>query len=120
MLITMSPDFFARHLLAFGIDVVAASRFPALPFSHALDPAGILEPADKVRLAEEQRIAHGLTTRDCVAYGDSMSDLPLFRVLENTVAVNADESLEQAAAVTYRGGDLREAYAMARELLDRR
>lgn len=119
MLITMSPDFFAEHLLEFGIDVVAASRFPALPFAQEVDPTGILEPADKVRLAEQERIAHGLKLSDCVAYGDSMSDLPLFGVLENTVAVNADERLEQVAAVTYRGDNLRDAYELARELLAR-
>jgi phosphoserine phosphatase len=120
MLITMSPDFFAEHLLAFGVDVVAASRFPALPFARPIDPAGILEPADKVRLAEQERIAHGLTPNDCVAYGDSMSDLPLFGLLENTVAVNADEDLERVAAIAYRGDSLLDAYALARKLLARR
>jgi phosphoserine phosphatase len=120
MLITMSPDFFAEHLLALGVDVVAASRFPALPFAQPIDPAGILEPADKVRLAEEERTAHGLLPNDCVAYGDSMSDLPLFGLLENTVAVNADEDLERVAAIAYRGDNLLEPYALARELLARR
>jgi phosphoserine phosphatase len=119
MLITMSPNFFAEHLLDFGIDVVAASQFPGLPFAEPIDPTGILEPADKVRLAEAERVAHGLMPHQCVAYGDSMSDLPLFGVLENTVAVNADEGLEQVAAVAYRGESLLEAYAIARELLDR-
>ena len=116
MLITMSPDFFAEHLLEFGIDVVAASRFPSLPFAHALDPAGILQPSDKVRLAEEERIARGLMSSDCVANGDSDVDFISFGVLENTVAVNADESLERVAAVAYRGENLLEAYELAREL----
>jgi phosphoserine phosphatase len=120
MLITMSPNFFADHLGARGIDVVRASRFPPLPFAGPVDPAGILNPADKVRLAEEERTAHGLPRRACVAYGDSMSDLPLFAVLENTVAVNADSELERAARVAYRGEDLREAYAHGRALLDAR
>jgi len=120
MLITMSPNFFADHLGARGIDVVRASRWPPLPFASSVDPAGILNPADKVRLAEEERAAHGLSRSACVAYGDSMSDLPLFGVLENTVAVNADPELERAARVAYRGGDLREAYAHGRALLDGR
>jgi phosphoserine phosphatase len=119
MLITMSPNFFAEHLAVRGIDVVRASRWPPLPFAAPIDPAGILAPADKVRLAEEERTARGLPRRACVAYGDSMSDIPLFAVLENTVAVNADPALEQAARVAYRGEDLREAYARGRELLDR-
>ena len=47
-----------------------------------------------------------------------MSDVPLFAVLQNTVAVNADAALERAARVVYRGEDLREAYAHGRALLD--
>ena len=117
MLITMSPNFFAEHLGERGIDVVRASRFPPLPFAAPVDPAGILNPADKVRLTEAERAAHGLPRRACVAYGDSMSDLPLFAVLENTVAVNADAALERAARVVYRGDDLREAYEHGRGLL---
>jgi phosphoserine phosphatase len=117
MLVTMSPDFFANHLGDRGIDVVYASRFPPLPFVAPIDPTGILNPADKVRLAEAERAAHGLPRSACVAYGDSMSDIPLFNVLENTVAVNADAALEGAARVAYRGEDLREAYAHGRALL---
>jgi phosphoserine phosphatase len=118
MLITMSPNFFADHLAARGIDVVRASRWPPLPFAGSIDPAGILSPVDKVRLAEEERTTHGLPRSACVAYGDSMSDLPLFAILENTVAVNADSELERAARVAYRGEDLREAYAHGRALLN--
>jgi phosphoserine phosphatase len=66
---------------------------------ESIDPAGILEPVDKGRLAEPERIARGPSPADCVAYGDSMSDLPPFRTLQNTVAVNADESLERVAVV---------------------
>ena len=119
MLITLSPHFFAEHLRNFGVDTIAASRFPPLPFAEPIDPAGILEPADKVRLAEAERHALGLSPQRCVAYGDSMSDLPLFRVLEKTVAVNADPALEAIAAVTYRGESLLDAYASARDLLER-
>jgi phosphoserine phosphatase len=67
----------------------------------AIDPAGILSPADKVHLTEAERAAHGLPRHACVAYGDSMSDLPLFAVLQSTVAVNADAALERAARVAY-------------------
>jgi phosphoserine phosphatase len=117
VVITMSPDFFARHLLEFGFDDVAASRFPALPFSEPLDPAGILTPVDKVRIVTELCERHGLPRARCVAYGDSMSDAPLFRELAHTVAVNADHHLAELAAVSYRGGDLAEAYALGRGLL---
>jgi phosphoserine phosphatase len=116
----MSPDFFAEHLYGLGIDVVAASRFPPLPFAAPIDPAGILEPTDKVRLTERELASRGLAVQDCVAYGDSMSDVPLFSMLDNTVAVNADEALERIAAVAYRGDSLMDAYALGRHLLGRR
>ncbi|MCD2191104.1 HAD family hydrolase [Actinomycetospora soli] len=118
MLITMSPDFFARHLHDYGIEVVHGSLFPPLPFTAPIDPEAILTPADKVRLTEAERTARGLSPLACVAYGDSMSDEPLFAHLPNTVAVNADPTIEALARVAYRGEDLREAYAHGRDLLD--
>jgi phosphoserine phosphatase len=117
VVITMSPDFFARHLLELGFDDVVASRFPALPFREPLDPARILTPDDKVRIVDELRAGHGVVPSRCVAYGDSMSDAPLFRRLTKTVAVNADHHLAELAAVSYRGGDLAGAYALGRALL---
>lgn len=117
VVITMSPDFFARLLLTAGFDEVAASRFPSLPFREPLDPAGILTPADKVRIVDELRERHRLARAECVAYGDSMSDAPLFRHLSKTVAVNADHHLADLAAVSYRGDSLADAYALGRTLL---
>lgn len=119
VVITMSPDFFAWHLLEFGFDEVAASRFPALPLREPLDPAGILTPVDKIRIVDEIRGRLSLPRSRCVAYGDSMSDAPLFRQLTNTVAVNGDHHLAELAALSYRGGDLAGAYALGRELLAR-
>jgi phosphoserine phosphatase len=115
--ITMSPDFFARHLLDLGFDDVAASRFPALPFREPLDPGGILAPADKIRIVDELSARHSLPRSRCVAYGDSMSDAPLFRQLTKTVAVNADHHLAGLATTSYRGTDLTGAYALGRDLL---
>ena len=112
--ITMSPDFFAAHLTTWGFDTVTASRFPAPPFAAPVDPTAILTPLDKVRVVEELRLTYGIDRSRCVAYGDSMSDAPLFRHLDATVAVNADEHLAGLAAVSYRGDDLTEAYALGR------
>lgn len=118
VLITLSPDFFARHLHTLGVDVVHGSTFPPLPFTAPIDPSAILTPADKVRITEVERTARGLPTSACVAYGDSRSDEPLFAHLTHTVAVNADPAVEALARVAYRGGDLRVPYAHARRLLD--
>ncbi|WP_043619132.1 haloacid dehalogenase-like hydrolase [Nonomuraea candida] len=119
VVITMSPDFFARHLLELGFDDVVASRFPPPPFLEPLDPANILTPRDKVRIVQDMCERYGLSPVQCVAYGDSMSDAPLFRRLTRTVAVNADHHLADLAALSYRGDNLAEAYALGRALLTR-
>jgi phosphoserine phosphatase len=114
--ITLSPDFFASLLLDVGFDEVVASRFPPLPFAVPVDRAGILGPNDKIDIAERLRVRHGISRSRCVAYGDSMSDAPLFRHLDATVAVNADHHLAGLAAASYRGDDLTGAYALGRAL----
>lgn len=115
--ITLSPDFFASYLLDAGFDDVVASRFPPLPFAAPVDPTAVLSPSDKVTIVERFRARYGVPKSRCVAYGDSMSDAPLFRHLDATVAVNADHHLEGLAAASYRGDDLTEAYALGRALL---
>jgi phosphoserine phosphatase len=114
LLITMSPDFFARLLLAWGVDEVHASGFPALPFRTQPDPALILTPRDKVRIVDDALARLGLGHDRCIAYGDSMSDAPLFQIVPTTVAVNGDSHISAMAAVGYEGGNLAEAYQRAR------
>jgi len=118
VVITMSPDFFARGLLAHGLREVVASRFPALPLREAADPSGILVPEDKVTAVDRILASLSLSRRDCVAYGDSGSDIPLFRTLPHTVAVNATPPLRALAAEHYDGDDLRVPYEGARRLLE--
>jgi phosphoserine phosphatase len=117
--ITMSPDFFAGRLTTWGFDTVVASAFPALPFVDVIDPARILTPEHKVLVVDDLLQRHALPRSRCVAYGDSMSDAPLFRSLEATVAVNADQHLAGLAASEYQGDDLFEAYRLGRAYLDR-
>jgi phosphoserine phosphatase len=118
--ITLSPDFFAQLLLDEGVDEVVASKFPVPPFASPVDPAGILTPGDKVRIVDSLLARHGVPRSRCVAYGDSLSDAPLFAFLgANTVAVNADRHLADLAAAAYVGDDLLGAYALGRGLIDR-
>jgi phosphoserine phosphatase len=114
LVVTMSPDFFATRLRGLGVDEVIASRFPPLPFRREPDPAGILSPADKIAAMDRARTRRGLSREQCVAYGDSRSDGPLFEALSLTVAINADDYLRGRALLQYEGVDLREAYRMAR------
>jgi len=118
LVITMSPDFFARELLALGADAVHGSRFPVPPYAGvAFDPSGILTPDDKPALVSAALDAAGIPAERCVAFGDSMSDAPLFRALRHTVAVNADDHLRDLAAARYAGTDLWAAYELGRALL---
>jgi phosphoserine phosphatase len=114
VVVTMSPDFFASRLTALGADEVVASGFPPLPFRVAPDPARILTPADKIAVADRVRLATGLDRDSCVAYGDSGSDIPLFRELRHTMAINASDALRSLARYHYDGDDLRVAYQIAR------
>jgi phosphoserine phosphatase len=120
VVVTLSPDFFAAKLVSFGADEVVASHFPALPFTGAtgFERAAILAPADKVTAVDRIRTRLGYTRFQCIAYGDSSSDIPLFSKLDHTVAVNADRRLRSLARHRYDGEDLREAYQMARSALE--
>jgi phosphoserine phosphatase len=61
---------------------------------------------------------YGLGRADCVAYGDSASDLLLFDALPNTVAVNASPRIAGLAQKQYVGQDLWEAYQLGRSLIE--
>jgi phosphoserine phosphatase len=114
--ISLSPDFFVRRLLRWGLGSVHAAGVEA---GVRPDPALVVTPESKVEIAEALMGEHRLGETDCVAYGDSSSDIPLFRRLPLTVSVNGTESLRRVAAVAYQGSDLREAYAAGRSLLSR-
>ncbi|MET7901520.1 HAD-IB family phosphatase [Streptomyces sp. NPDC005336] len=111
--ISLSPGFFVERLLEWGADATHGSAWPSVPFREPVNPAGILTPAAKVRIADELCAKFGLTRADCVAYGDSMSDAELFTVVPFSVAVNADHHVSEIASCAYTGRDLREAYELA-------
>jgi HAD superfamily phosphoserine phosphatase-like hydrolase len=115
VVITLSPQFFADKLRRLGLHEAYGAE--VLAGGEAI-PERVLTPESKVHIATEVLERLGLGSDDTVAYGDSSSDVPLFEILDNTVAVNASESLAESAAVTYRGTDLREAYALGRRLLE--
>jgi phosphoserine phosphatase len=113
--VTQSPQFFADRLLAWGVGTVRG----ALVYGGVSpDPQGVITPERKVPIAIELMKLHGVTSDDCVAYGDSSSDIPLFRLLPRTVAVNGVPSLREIAAAAYEGNDLWGAYILGRLLLD--
>ena len=113
--ITLSPQFFADRLLAWG---VGSAHGAGVQAGVMPDPERVMTPAMKLTVAEGLMERYGVGDEDCVAYGDSSSDEPLFARLPNTVSVNGSESLRAAAARSYEGSDLRGAYRVGRELLD--
>lgn len=114
--ISLSPDFFVGRLLNWGADAAHGSRWPAVPFTQPLDPAGILDPSAKVRIADELCRQFGLDRAQCIAYGDSLSDAPLFATVPVSVAINADHHVRDLASHSYQGRDLRSAYELVADL----
>ncbi|MFI6878325.1 HAD family hydrolase [Streptomyces sp. NPDC050400] len=112
--VSLSPSFFVERLTAWGAHAAYGSRFPAVPFAEPVDPAGVLSAAAKVKIADRLCEEFGVAREDCVAYGDSLSDVELFGVVPISVAVNADRHVAGLATHSYVGRDLREAYELVR------
>lgn len=115
MVVSLSPQFFVDRLLAWGVRTAYGAEVRAgLP----VEPARVLTPDSKVRLVRDVMDTQHVRPQDCVAYGDSSSDMPLFQMLPKTVSVNGTASLRALAAAHYEGSDLRGAYTIGRGLLD--
>jgi phosphoserine phosphatase len=116
IVISQSPLFFVRRLQGWGAGAAYGAR---------VEPGGrcredqLMTIQDKVDITSAVLDDLGLTVDDCVAYGDSTSDVLLFGWLSHSVAVNAKPVVREIAGALYDGPDLREAYAMGRALLDR-
>ncbi|MGW7275583.1 HAD family hydrolase [Streptomyces sp. NPDC054864] len=112
--ISLSPSFFVERLLGWGAHAAHGSRFPSVPFTEPVNPTGILNAAAKVKIADRLCEEFGVGRSDCIAYGDSLSDLELFGAVPVSVAVNADQRLVGLATHSYVGRDLRKAYELVR------
>ncbi|WP_432056520.1 HAD family hydrolase [Streptomyces sp. bgisy022] len=112
--ISLSPSFFVERLRDWGAHAAHGSVFPAVPFTEPVDPTGVLSAAAKVRIADRLCAEFGVTRADCVAYGDSHSDLDLFGAVPVSVAVNADHHVDGLATHCYSGRDLSEVYELVR------
>lgn len=113
--ISLSPSFFVERLLGWGAHAAHGSIFPAVPFTEPVNPTGILNAAAKVKIANRLCEEFGVGRSDCIAYGDSLSDVELFGAVPVSVAVNADQRLVGLATHSYVGRDLRKAYELVRD-----
>ncbi|MFD9302716.1 HAD family hydrolase [Streptomyces sp. NPDC060048] len=111
--VSLSPSFFVELLLEWGAHAAHGSVFPEVPFTRPVELAGILTPEGKVTIADQLCERFGVSRADCVAYGDSSTDVALFDVVPLSVAVNARPYLAERATHVYEGRDLREAYQLA-------
>jgi phosphoserine phosphatase len=116
IVISQSPAFFVRGLELWG---ASESYGSTVEVGEPLLMAATLMPMVKVSITGSSLAARNLSPNACVVYGDSSSDLELFRNFPNSVAVNATPALASLAATRYVGTDIREAYALGRELLAR-
>lgn len=114
IVISQSPTFFVRGLERWGAHETYGS---AVEIGQPVTDTATLVPEAKVEITEEALARFNLTPQQCVAYGDSTSDIRLFEWLPYTVAINANPALEALAAARYVGADIREAYALGRQLL---
>ena len=112
--VSLSPSFFVERLTGWGAHAAYGSRFPTVPFTEPVDPAGVLSAAAKVLIADRLCAEFGVERADCIAYGDSLSDKDLFDAVPTSVAVNADRHLSGVSTHAYVGRDLWEAYELVR------
>jgi phosphoserine phosphatase len=116
VVISQSPLFIVRRLERWGAQRTFATMVErGVPCREEQ----LLSQQHKVEITMRLMAELDLTPRDCVAYGDSTSDIELFRVLEHTVAVNAAPVIRELAAHSYDGTDLWPAYLAGRALLER-
>lgn len=113
VVITQSPQFFVDRLLNWGVGRVFGAQ---VAVGEAATQELMVSADTKVFVTNMLLEELGFGESECIAYGDSFSDIALFEKLSYTVAVNPSEIIERLGAVTYRGTDLRRAYRLGRYL----
>jgi phosphoserine phosphatase len=113
--VTLSPQFFAERLLRWGATSVHGAVVQA---GSRPDPLLVLTADSKIGVVRDLIAQLRLEPAACVVYGDSDADIPLFKHLSKTIAVNATPALKNVAAASYDGWNLQEAYTIGRQLLD--
>lgn len=114
VVISQSPLFIVQRLKRWGVHSAFATTVERGVQCHVDQ---LLQPEHKVEITLDLVSKLGLSVSDCVAYGDSTSDVELFRELRRTVAVNATPATKALAATSYDGHDMWDAYQIGRRLL---
>lgn len=67
---------------------------------------------DKLEFVRSHCAEVGMGLEDCIAIGDSRSDVPLFEAVGFSIAINATVQAREAASVTLNTGDLTDILAL--------
>lgn len=115
VVISQSPLFFVERLQRWGLNFAyGALVTPGNPKGAER----LVTSRDKLEIANHLLSELGLSHDSCIAYGDSTSDLDLFKALPNTVAVNAKQPIRDLARVCYEGSSIWNGYSAGRRLLE--
>ena len=115
VVISQSPLFFVKRLQRWGANFTYGALVTP---GNSAGAEQLLTSKDKLNIVNKLLSELGLSYNDCIAYGDSMSDIDLFRSLSNTVAVNARQAIRELAQVSYEGSSMWDGYNLGRSLLD--
>lgn len=108
-LITSSPHFFANLFYDYGFNYIFSSQMMNI-VQGSLHVEKIVKPEDKPQFAKHLCSTLGIDFEHSAAFGDSMTDVPLFQNLAHTVSVNGDEKIRPFAKHHYEGKDLMQAF----------
>lgn len=115
VVISQSPLFFVERLHAWGADFAYGALVTP---GNSAGAERLLTSRDKLKIADKLLSELGLTYDNCVAYGDSLSDLDLFKSLPKTVAINARKPIQELARVRYEGPSMWDGYSAGRKLIE--
>ena len=114
VVISQSPLFFVERIRRWGLDFAYGALVTP---GNSAGAEQLLTSPDKLKIASKLLSELGLNHDNCIAYGDSLSDLDLFKSLPNTVAVNAKRPIRELARVCYEGSSMWNGYTAGRKLL---
>jgi phosphoserine phosphatase len=116
IVISQSPKFFVERIQRWGLNHAHGALVTP---GNSAGAEQIVTKEDKLKITKSLMSKLNLSFDNCVAYGDSSSDLELFKTLSNTVAINANETIRELAQVSYEGSSIWDGYSLGRSLLDK-
>jgi phosphoserine phosphatase len=109
LIVTVTWSFAARAIARkYGLDGFAGAEMGEMNGRLTGQVAAHFEERDKVRFVQEYGRKCGIDLSECVAVGDSRSDIPLFKEVGFAIALNATPQARAVSHVTLDTDDLRD------------